>query len=109
MVTVKFTVKVTAAALAPPVQVWIGLDINNDNAVNGSEIRPIKGDKGTFVDTFSAAAPVTTGLDYLVFLQAPHGSTYAITAVDGAGKSVAAPPVGKVGTTTHAATTSLLA
>lgn len=108
MVSVKFTVKVAAAALAPTVKVWIGLDVNNDNAVTGSEIRPITGDKGTFTDTFSANAAATAGLDYLVFVQAPHGSTYTIEAKDAAGKTVASPPTGKVGTTTHAATTGLL-
>jgi hypothetical protein len=109
VLSVTFTVRVNRSSLGPPVKVVVGLDVNNDNRVSTGETQEVSANaEGDHVVTFSASAAATAGLDYVVVVEAPAGSMYSVKAVDGAGKVVASPKAGTVGSSRHGATTGVL-
>lgn len=109
MASVNFTVTVTAAAVHATPAVWAGLDHDGDDQVESMEIVPLTGgDGGVYAGDLPAPDGPTAGLDYIVMVQAPQGSTYTVLATR-AGKTLASPKTATVGQTGYAATTGVLA
>ena len=109
MASVRFTVTVAAAAVHAAPAVWAGLDQDGDDQVESMEIVPLAGGEGgVYAGDLPGPAGATAGLDYIVMVQAPQGSTYAVV-ITRDGKTLASPKTASVGLSGYAATTGVLA
>lgn len=109
MASVRFTVTVAAAAVHASPAVWAGLDHDGDDQVESMEIVPLPGGEGgVYAGDVPAPDGPTAGLDYIVMVQAPQGSTYTVV-ITRDGKTLASPKAATVGYSGYAATTGVLA
>lgn len=109
MASIRFTVTVAAAALRATPAVWAGLDHDGDDQVESMEIVPLTGGEGgIYTGDLPGPDGATAGLDYIVMVQAPQGSTYTVL-ITRDGKTLASPKAATVGYSGYAATTGVLA